>query len=735
MRLSIFMLGIIGMTAQAAFLREVLATFRAGELTIGVVLLFWLLWTSVGSGILGRFSTRFTDPGRWFHILFPWFGVLGYMGITLIGTVPFLARLTPGELVSYDLQCIAAACAFLPFNILGGFLFTLGIKALEFKDSPSAGRAFTLEAFGAASAGVIVSLLLVKIASNNMIALTCPLLAIFTVLHWCIRDISPGSLFRLVIPIALLAGIIWWNGQASHYSYKGQTLLSEKDTKYGRLRVTERGEQITFYSDASTLFSVPDPETSEYTAHIPMLAAERPQHVLVLGGGLGGVIDEVLKYNSVETVTCVELDPGLFELADRFLEEAWANDRRVETVFADSRAFLEHTQRSFDVVIMNMQPPLSGVTNRYYTREFFRLVESRLTERGVFGFSLPGAENYISKDLAYFLASIRSTLRSVFPSVTTLPGLQCRFLAGNTAGLVDSLGWEQLVERRKRRGIETSYVRDYFMRYTMSPERMAFLTENLDAVQSPTVNSDIKPNGYFSRTIVQGNLDASRITRFITPLAKKGNLFSLMVLSIVITIMFAAFPGKGAIRRTVMATVMSVGMTEISLEVLAIMAYQSIFGFLYGRIALLVGFYMGGLTLGALIGTRLIERKHTGTKHLAAVQTGMSLIPLVWALVLCLHSNFPGYIPALEAIFYILTALSGVAGGLQFPVADSLYRTSLPRGQAGPGAIYGIDLTGSSVGALVTASLMVPILGMIPVLVFLGVLNSVTAGVLWVRSV
>ncbi|MFC1528305.1 fused MFS/spermidine synthase [Candidatus Latescibacterota bacterium] len=734
MTISVFILGSIGMTAQAVFLREILATFRAGELTIGAALFFWLLWTSVGSGVLGRLVSRLGNPDKWFHTILPWYGVCGYLGVSVIGSVPFLVRLTPGELIPYDFQCITVALAFLPFNVLGGFLFTLGVKALERKDSPSAGKTYTLEALGSALAGAVVSLILVSITTNKAIALTCPIIGIITAfLRGYIRKTS-RYIYLLALPVVSLLVITWLNQSASRYYYRGQTLLCEKETKYGRLRVTEQGEQITFYSDASTLFSAPDPETSEYLVHIPMLASDEPRNILVLGGGPGGVIDEVLKYETVEWVACVELDPGLFELAELYLEEAWKDDPRVETVFTDGRAFLENTERKFDVIIMNMPAPLSGVTNRYYTGEFFSLVSSRLTKRGILGFSLTGSENYIPEDLAWFLASIRHTLRSAFPSVTALPGLECRFAAGNSPGLVDSLSWEYFVAKRKKLGIETSYIRDYFLRFTMAPERMKFLTENLDAVQSPSINSDTKPTGYFSRTIVQGNLDASRVIHFINIFANHGILLALVIIGITSAALFAFLPGKGALTRNVMATVLSVGLTEISLEVLAIMAYQSLFGFLYGRIALLTGSYMAGLAAGALVGTRMVEQGRAGTKLLASIQASIAVIPLVWVFMLWTPTAFPGRKPLLEAGFYILTAFAGIAGGVQFPIADSLYRVSLHRRHTGLGSIYAVDLAGSSVGALVTASLLIPILGMAHVLVALAVLNAITASIMWLRK-
>ncbi len=542
MLVSLFILGAIAMTAQAAFLREVLATFIGGELIIGVALLFWLFWTSVGSGVLGRLVNRIADPERWFHELLPWYGIFGYAGVVIIGNIPFLVRLTPGELVPYDIQLITVSLAFLPFNILGGFLFVIGSKALKHKKVPSVGRAYTMESLGSALAGIVISLILVNMLSNYSIAMTCSIIGISTGLIWKIRYASPFKLLRLIIPIALLTTVYWVDKRVSDYYYKGQHFLEEMDTRYGRLRVTQKGEQITFYSNASTLFSAPDPETSEYTVHIPMLASTEPRQVLVLGGCPGGIIDEVLKYKTVKLITCVELDPGLFKLAERHLKEEWADNPYVETVITDGRAYLEKTKKKYDVIIMTMPAPLSGVTNRYYTSEFFKLASSRLSREGIIGFSLSGAENYISEDLAYFLSSIRATLATAFPSVVALPGIRCRFLAGNTPGMFDSLGWEHLSLKREKLGIETLYVRDYFIRYTMTPARMDFIKHALDAVELPVINSDTKPIGYFTRTILQGNLDSSHTTNLIKSLISPNFLRFFMLLWIFLLLLFAVIP-------------------------------------------------------------------------------------------------------------------------------------------------------------------------------------------------
>ena len=236
-------------------------------MTIGTALFFWLLWTSVGSGVITRGSIHASDAARKYIRLFPWFGFLGYAGVCAIGAVPALANLTPGEQVPYDLQFIATAAVFLPFNIIGGRLFALGVISTARKDTLSAGRIYSVESLGSAAGGIAVSLVLVALLPNNIVALLCPVLALLTVLVSPAGRRGAFNTVNTIIPLLLTAMVFLWYGHASTHYYRGQILLAQRDTRYGRLRVTRHGEQVTFYSGASTLFSHPDPESSEHAAH------------------------------------------------------------------------------------------------------------------------------------------------------------------------------------------------------------------------------------------------------------------------------------------------------------------------------------------------------------------------------------------------------------------------------------------------------------------------------------
>lgn len=720
--------GVIGMTVQVSVLRELFATCRGGEFTIGAFFLAWLLWTALGSGLFAAIVPHRVDPGRLFHALIPVYGFFGYLSAFLFMDAPFIFRLLPGEAIPYDLQFMAAVLFTAPFNVLGGVLFSLGVRATESPKAPSSGLAFTAEAFGAALGGLLFSGIIVHVLPNRFIALTCPVagsawLCVLSVIH------RSRACAAVVPPVLALTVVLYAFGvRASGHSYLGQTLIEERDTPFGRLRLTRTGEQVTFTSDTSILFSAPDPERTEYMVHIPILAARDRSRVLILGGGPGGAASEAMKYSDVRSLTLVELDPVVFTLARVHLGERYSADPRIRIVSSDPRAFLARTRDRFDVIIMTAPAPLSGLANRSYTREFFRLASSRMTSGGVIGFALEGSENYIDGDLARFLASIRAELRAAFPSVAVLPGLDCRFIASNRAGALDGLSWERLDTGRARLGIETSYVRDWFLRYTMSPERVSAVTTALDAVIAPLPNTDMRPAGYLARTIIQGKLDSSRIIRAVAALTGT-NVLAIVLIVIAAVSLIPLIPfGRHASARAASSLVFIAGFAGISFTMIGIMAYQSIFGYLYGHLAFLTGAFMAGLALGGWLGVRRAVNPEGSIRRLPLVQAGIAFAALLWMLLFRMGGH-----PLAEPAFFMVAAFSGFAGGLLFPIADRVYR-SAHMGTTSAGSLYAFDLAGSSLGALLTGTLLVPGIGMVPTLLFIAGLCILTAVAAWAQG-
>lgn len=111
----------------------------------------------------------------------------------------------------------------------------------------------------------------------------------------------------------------------------------------------------------------------EMLTHVPLLAHGQARHVLVIGGGDGGMIEEVLKHRSVERVTLVEIDAGVIEFSKKYLRSICGDafdDPRTNIVIADGLLHAETTDDRYDVVIVDSTDPIGPgealFSNRFY---------------------------------------------------------------------------------------------------------------------------------------------------------------------------------------------------------------------------------------------------------------------------------------------------------------------------------------------------------------------------------
>jgi spermidine synthase len=123
----------------------------------------------------------------------------------------------------------------------------------------------------------------------------------------------------------------------------------------------------------------------EMLAHVPLFAHGAARRVLIIGGGDGGTLEEVLKHRSVESATLVEIDAGVIEASRAHLPsiggEAFA-DERARIVIGDGLAFVRESEERFDVIIIDSTDP-NGPGERLFTGEFYAHCRERLTEGGI----------------------------------------------------------------------------------------------------------------------------------------------------------------------------------------------------------------------------------------------------------------------------------------------------------------------------------------------------------------
>jgi len=111
----------------------------------------------------------------------------------------------------------------------------------------------------------------------------------------------------------------------------------------------------------------------EMITHIPMLAVGKPRRVLIVGGGDGGSLQQVLRYPTVEEAVVCELDRRVVELSREhftFFGDPWA-DPRATLVVQDAFEYLQAQANSFDVIISDTTDPV-GMAERLFSEEFYQ---------------------------------------------------------------------------------------------------------------------------------------------------------------------------------------------------------------------------------------------------------------------------------------------------------------------------------------------------------------------------
>jgi spermidine synthase len=209
---------------------------------------------------------------------------------------------------------------------------------------------------------------------------------------WLMRPLIKGSVSglrgRAVIVIVLLfVGII----KADRLTALAEEQLFADDiiyartTPYQRIVVTRGRAGFQLFLNGNLQFSSADEyRYHEALVHPAMMLANNPKRVLVLGGGDGLALREILKHPSVEHVTLVDLDPEMTTLSRKFPPLAELNkhsfdDGRVHVVNQDAMIWLEEPGQPFDAAVVDFPDPNTFALGKLYTTRFYRLLKSRLT--------------------------------------------------------------------------------------------------------------------------------------------------------------------------------------------------------------------------------------------------------------------------------------------------------------------------------------------------------------------
>ncbi len=696
----LLVIGLVSVLGQVALLRELTVAFYGSELIVILAIGAWLLCTALGS-LLGRPAGE--RPAAHARVLLLVTGLALPASVVFVRGVRQVFGAVPGAYLPFPQQLLALFVSLLPVGLLLGLLFRW-VARLYVGEGRTLAGAYAIESAGGLAGGVLATLSLAAGIQNLRLALGCGLVSLVAAAFpWRGR---PRWLVPLGVPGLLLLGLAFVEGRVLDdrtTAWSHPQLLASRDSPYGRVTLTETAGQVSVFENDALAFES-EGTSAEELAHLAALQRPAPKTLLLLGGGVEGLLQELLKYRP-DRLEYVELDRVRLEMVTAAMPELreLRADDAVAVRIADPRRYLDRAPR-YELIVVAMPEPASAQANRFYTREFFAQCAAHLAGNGVLAFRMKMAENVWTPSQARRSGSIYRALSEVFADVVVLPGTSAIVLASNTKLTRDP---EVLVGRLETRAIPTRLVSAPYIRYLYTSDRFEENRQRLSASTAPA-NTDLRPISYQYTLILWLSRFFPEMSWIDLPQWRTGSFLSSPWTWAFVGLLafgFLVVRSRPSARRVSLVAV--AGFLGMLLEAVLILGYQTARGVLYQDLGLLLAAFMAGLAAGAAAVSawfRLGDRAPISPRYLGpALLLTFALLGL--ALARLVEAGALASLPLCAALLFASGFLVAAVFAFQ-----GLHHNPEQRPLVAP--LYAADLLGGCLGSLAASLFLIPILGL-----------------------
>lgn len=738
---SILILGFSGMVAQIVLLRELLIVFSGNELSIGIFIALWVAGEAAGA-LLGERANRLTTaPERLFAVVTAAFAVLFPAALVLVRGWKMLCGVPPEFASGLATLSGIAALVMLPVALVHGFLFIAAcgvVKNTHRYGDNAVGLTYSWEVIGSIIGGTLTGFVLLSRLNSFDSALLLALLNAVACALLPGRDrvyTSAAALFGLLAGLLLLSG----QGKLLHDSsiarqWAGRNVVSDRNSPYQNIVMVESAGQYTLFADGSpqVTLPVPDIERVEELAHLTLLLHPEPRELLIIGGGAGGLITEILKHPSIARIDYLETDPLFLTSIAELPAEITGGELshpKVRLITDDARVFLTTTGNRYDVVVINAPLPETLQANRFFTRQFFTSVRGVLNHGGLLAVTSTGSQTYYSPHLKSVNATLLATLKGVFPGVDLIPGDTNLFIAGTAPSAPPDVSL--MLKRMNERGIKARLLTPEYLAYRLSDEELKWGAQ-LSPGEQTAGNDDFSPSLMYRNLTYRSRMHTNGLSNILDA---AGRLKRAAAIGAVVVVMVAAaLCTRNSRRVSLSLAVAGTGMSSMIGQLLLMAIFQVFYGSLFHLMGMLLALFMAGTGLGGYLATLQRVRRFSDRNIMITLECSMTALMLALTLFLALleqHELTALRLPLLLSGI----AVTGLLTGICYPVAGRLYGVavdggSLPGGGGvvtGAGVIYAVDLLGGCLGGVLGSMILLPTLGMKGSFLLLGVIKGGTA--------
>lgn len=652
--LTIACAGFCSAALQTVYFRELLSVFRGNELSIGIIFSVWLLSTGAATALAAAWAAR--QPA--------------FASGSLLSAPQRSSLRLPVLLV---LLSVFAATGFFSIRLcrlatgsgiaIGpiGMLCVTAVATVPFTFINglllgvlfSAARGARRGAPDDATPGVLYGAENAGAVAGALCVFVCIILSATN------STIAAVSL----APILFAPGKRWWAAAVILCSIAGILILDSATVqwKYPGIPVSRvvpgHEAEIVFVATGKDTTLLINGGTYRSTMEKPM--AEQAVHIPMaqrLRAAAALVVFDrgqaaELSKYPALSVDILETEPSLVARATR---GSRASVAAVETY---------HTDRRYDIVLLGTGIPNTAASNRFYTRSFFLKIKSLMTDSGIVSFSLAFSENYLSRNEQRLCNSLLSTLYDVWKNVAVFPGEGFTFMASD--GPCTAEPPAKLI-------VPTQYLASSIIP-GVSDERIQNANKRPNR---PMVNTRDRPVTLLLG--LQTWLDQYR-----------NGIWSVIALFVAATAAVVIFLPKNQGSLSIGTSGFAAGAYSVCLLIL----FQATYGVLYSRVSLLLVSLTAGFAIGSFV------KKFPYSDFFIGLYAVSSLFVL--ALL-----PFPA-----AFLFYLFHAGIGIAAGAQFATRAACSA----RGEAAPASLYAADLLGGAIGMAVCSTLLVPLVGIMPV--------------------
>ncbi|MEP0829131.1 MAG: hypothetical protein HRF51_11475 [bacterium] len=684
MKRQAFFLGLFSVGAQVLILREVVSTLNGRELFIGISLFAWLVTVALGAFWRGREKRRLRSES-----LFLIGAFLLPIVLLAIRLSPLMLGSFPGEVIPLGVALLIATIVIFPIGLISGGLFST-ITSGGFKPAAAVAEVYLFEGWGAFAGGIAVTALLSLSVTGLSIAV---MIAAFIVIFIVARTIKLWLQIVAALAFALPAIIATpeMEMRIERTRFSPFEVIDSFETPYGRQVIIRNAENTTLITDNLRETTFPDWSTAEFSLIPPLLYHPEGKSLLFMGRG-DFLLSELA--DSLPDLKIVSLDPrAKLEEKGRRL---FGRPPNLTVINDDPIAFFSRRDllSRFDFVVINIGETETFRGNRLVTGEFLAQLRTGLNPKGIVLLSAPyDSDRHISVEKAKALAVIYNSIRASFPYVAFWPGETTLFFA-SADSLLETPAAE-IIRRTEELPFSPNFVNRGYLEDRLQPLKVARLTK---ALQTDDVLNEVKKPSLIQReTIYRAQMESFAKSLVMTLFERPYTaiLFALLLISLCLT----ALIKRHRRRNFALILYFIAGFASLSLELVSFYLFQSSAGALYSDLSLLVGIFMLGLALGTYLALR------TASENLSTP----SLILLLFAAGLLLLT-YDRILPRLALYYYLLFLFTLALGtGSLFVAATGRYYFG--RSNANRGLGYGVEILGSSLGAIIPVTLLLPMIG------------------------